>query len=115
MRRITPVPPPPSELADPDSIGRKEAERAQAYLQQHGTIKGFEFAAYKNPAVVKALEAAFLGKCAYCEHRYDAGAPCDVEHYRPKGGVEIDGDLTEPFYYWLAAEWTNLLPSCADC
>jgi hypothetical protein len=29
--------------------------------------------------------------------------------------VAIDGRLAEPGYYWLAAEWTNLLPSCIDC
>src|SRR5207245_1184653 len=39
-----------------------------------------------------------------------------VEHWRPKGGVINDnGDEIEPGYYWLAAEWNNLLPSCADC
>ena len=78
-------------------------------------MKGFTFAVYKKPEVVEALERVFNGKCAYCEYRYDAGAPCDVEHYRPKGGVEVDGKLKEPGYYWLAADWMNLLPSCVDC
>ncbi|KAF7963934.1 hypothetical protein AWV80_04050 [Cupriavidus sp. UYMU48A] len=37
----------------------------------------------------------------------------DVEHYRPKGGVADDS--THRGYWWLALEWSNLLPSCIDC
>ena len=38
-----------------------------------------------------------------------------VEHYRPKGEV-LEGNLRlRPGYYWLAATWDNLLPSCTDC
>ncbi len=59
-----------------------------------------------------SLEALFHGKCAYCESRYDLNAPVDIEHFRPKGGVE---GTNHPGYWWLAAEWTNLLPSCIDC
>lgn len=40
----------------------------------------------------------------------------DVEHYRPKGGyLDPDGTLCQPGYYWLAADWNNLFPSCIDC
>ena len=43
----------------------------------------------------------------------------DVEHWRPKGGVEeIGTDGKKKFldgYPWLAARWNNLLPSCIDC
>jgi hypothetical protein len=43
----------------------------------------------------------------------------DVEHFRPKGGVEAIGANGKPFldkgYPWLAARWANLLPSCIDC
>jgi hypothetical protein len=39
----------------------------------------------------------------------------DVEHFRPKAEVtDFDGS-TSIGYYWLASEWTNLLPSCIDC
>lgn len=77
----------------------------------------------------------FYGKCAYCEvpiRDYQHG---DVEHFRPKAGisdengqtvylldeegqtlVDADGKPVEhPGYYWLAYEWTNLLPSCVKC
>jgi uncharacterized protein (TIGR02646 family) len=107
-----PVPPAPAALA---VAAAKEAERLKTYKREKGSLKGFEFKAYSDPDVVRALKAAFDGKCAYCEFSYSGGAPPDVEHYRPKGGVEVNGQLQEPGYFWLAAEWTNLLPSCLDC
>lgn len=55
------------------------------------------------------------GKCAYCEADYDATQPADVEHYRPKGGVDGGAGLKKPGYWWLAAAWHNLLPSCIRC
>jgi hypothetical protein len=55
----------------------------------------------------------FHGKCAYCESPYRAVDACDVEHYRPKGGVTEAPD--HPGYWWLAATWANLLPSCPAC
>ena len=40
----------------------------------------------------------------------------DVEHFRPKGAYLLpDGKKSKLGYYWLAADWTNLLPSCIDC
>ncbi len=61
-----------------------------------------------------ALRKLYHNKCAYCE---SAIVPYDnhndspeirkrftVEHYRPK-----------TYYYWLAYEWSNLLPLCKDC
>src|SRR5262249_38675962 len=69
----------------------------------------------------------FNGKCAYCESKFTVSQPGDVEHFRPKGRVVDDnfkpirvqhptkGEIEHPGYYWLAYEWKNLLPSCADC
>lgn len=76
-------------------------------------LKKPEFTAYKLAAVKAELERLFHGKCAYCESRYDYMAPVDVEHYRPKGKVQEEKD--HDGYWWLAADWTNLLPSCIDC
>jgi uncharacterized protein (TIGR02646 family) len=73
----------------------------------------FPFKAYKADEVKQRLEALFHGKCAYCESYFASQAPVDVEHYRPKGAVE--GEPNHPGYWWLAMEWTNLLPSCLDC
>jgi len=64
----------------------------------------FPFSAYRHKELKAALESIFHGKCAYCEWRYGGGSYFEVEHYRPK-----------KIYYWLAAEWTNLLPSCKRC
>jgi hypothetical protein len=67
------------------------------------------------------------GKCAYCELPLAAGQrKGDVEHYRPKGGargrdgkivkIRRDGGLiSHPGYFWLAYEYTNLLPCCSAC
>lgn len=62
------------------------------------------FGVYSDARVKAALEKIFHGKCAYCESRYLATQPMDVEHWRPKS-----------IYWFLAAEWTNLYPSCIDC
>lgn len=78
--------------------------------------KKFEFAVYKHPIVVEALMTLFHRKCAYCEYPYAPAQKMDVEHYRPKGGYfDENGKLQQPGYYWLALEWSNLLPSCIDC
>jgi uncharacterized protein (TIGR02646 family) len=60
---------------------------------------------------------AFLGKCAYCEVQFVLDQTGDVEHFRPKAGVvdEHDQRVDHPGYYWLAYEWSNLLPSCSKC
>ena len=77
----------------------------------------------------------FYGKCAYCEVSIRDYQHGDVEHFRPKAGVtdengqpvylldeeglvQIDSKgepLEHPGYYWLAYEWTNLLPACVRC
>lgn len=75
----------------------------------------YSFAAYRDPEIKKALAELFHGKCAYCESTYGATQPMDVEHWRPKGGIEGPAGLIQPGYYWLAASWENLLPSCIDC
>ena len=68
----------------------------------------------------------FFGKCAYCESLITNNQPGDVDHYRPKGRV-MDannkpvmittalGENPHPGYYWLAYQFSNLLPSCIDC
>ena len=109
----------PAVLVDPEGRGRKEAQRAMDSLAAWTGDRAkwtFEFSAYGLPEVKAALAAMFHGKCAYCETSYDASQPMDVEHWRPKAQVEsVDGPPTKPAYYWLAASWENLLPSCIDC
>lgn len=109
----------PASLLAPDKAGAKELVRTRKFYAGLATPttpgekkKTFPFTAYKEDDVRHALQELFHGKCAYCESRYDVNAPVDIEHFRPKGGVE---GTTHPGYWWLAAEWTNLLPSCIDC
>jgi uncharacterized protein (TIGR02646 family) len=99
-----------------DSVGGKERARAIAfYADTANADKPFTFRAYKSVDVVEELGRSFGGKCAYCEGSWEGTAPVDVEHWRPKGGYAAEGALKKPGYYWLAADWMNLLPSCIDC
>lgn len=55
-------------------------------------------------------------KCWYCEAKISR-APFDVDHFRPKLGVTVDGLKLEgeTGYYWLAYEWWNFRLSCQRC
>lgn len=109
---------PPAELTSPGSAGLLERDAAVAYYTAATWDKKTsysKFEAYKLTVVKRALAELFHGKCAYCESKYIATQPMDVEHYRPKAAVVIRGKTRKPGYYWLAANWENLLPSCTDC
>lgn len=71
------------------------------------------FRVYKDASVEEQLHELFHGKCAYCESFYFSTAPVDTEHFRPKGRLQEDQD--HGGYWWLAATWDNLLPSCINC
>ena len=68
---------------------------------------------YGDKTVREKLAQMFKNKCAYCESRITSVYNGDIEHFRPKAGY---GDpLVRPGYYWLAADWDNLLFACALC
>jgi uncharacterized protein (TIGR02646 family) len=67
---------------------------------------------YRN-TILAELETLYFSKCAYCETNTSAGAPMQVEHYRPK--KKVTEDLTHPGYYWLTYEWSNLILCCSKC
>ena len=113
MRRVRRPDPPESLASQKAEDERREA--AEFYAAWDSKKKYDKFKVYKSPDVRAALEKAFGGKCAYCETSYAATQPVAIEHYRPKGEVVVDGKRMPPGYYWLASEWTNLLPSCTDC
>ncbi len=107
---------PPRVLSAPDSRGMKERIRAiEFYANPANQGKSFPFQVYSDPEVKQALNQLFHFKCAYCESYYGATQPVDVEHYRPKGAVMVNGKSLGRGYYWLAADWNNLLPACIDC
>ena len=111
----------PQALTGPDSPAAKERRQAEAKIRAAQAAmkarkkrpKAFDFKVYARDEVKLALELLFHGKCAYCESFYANQSPVDVEHYRPKGMVE--GEKDHWGYWWLAADWDNLLPSCIDC
>lgn len=116
--------PAPAALAGDTSAGARERQKVLEFYAaagHRGQAYPGDFSAYKSPEVIAALQQLFRGKCAYCESYYAATQPVDVEHFRPKSGVAaVDGKtgkavLQRPGYYWLAASWENLLPSCIDC
>ncbi|HEX8454066.1 MAG TPA: hypothetical protein VF647_18410 [Longimicrobium sp.] len=75
----------------------------------------FDQGVYGNPTVKSTLVGAQHQKCCYCESII--GSAGDIEHFRPKGGVQQSASepVEAPGYYWLAFEWTNLLLSCKPC
>lgn len=113
MRRV-PAPPEPPSLSS-EKTRRERQAALDFYAEWDGTSKYTKYAAYKADDIRATLYDAFGGKCAYCETSYAATQPMAVEHYRPKGKVVVGGKKVPPGYYWLASEWTNLLPSCTDC
>jgi uncharacterized protein (TIGR02646 family) len=83
--------------------GNKKLITDAIYRESYETPDG------KGSRVEDQLAKAYKYKCAYCERICKA----DIEHYRPKKGV--DEAVDHPGYYWLCYEWTNLLPSCITC
>lgn len=107
------LPAAPQELVDKGAIELTKARTHFGDTTLQGT--SFTFTAYKLEQVKEALNATFKFKCAYCESFFGATQPLDVEHFRPKSGVRVGDTLTWGVYFWLAARWGNLLPSCTDC
>jgi len=107
----------PRILRHADSSGPKATEKLKRDYDDGERDFDFKPSIYGAKSVKNALIKAQHGKCAFCESKIlhvDFG---DVEHFRPKGGwkqAESD-DLTQPGYYWLAYEWSNLFLSCAIC
>lgn len=93
---------------------KTELDRAREYYRVNPPPKkAYKFERYSEHAVCQALDDLFHEKCAYCESSYRAVDSRDVEHFRPKGGItERPNHLG---YWWLAAAWSNLLPSCPPC
>jgi uncharacterized protein (TIGR02646 family) len=79
------------------------------------TKRTFAFRIYKDTELAEALEQVFGPKCAYCESRFAHVTPKDIEHFRPKSEIDTGQGSLAPGYFWLAAEWENLLVSCPDC
>ena len=102
----------------PESIlndSAKEHQDAHAHYQI--SVETFNHKVFARRDVKLALETLFNGKCAYCEAKVVVTSPIDKEHFRPKGAIKDEnlGIHIKPGYYWLAADWENLLLACANC
>jgi uncharacterized protein (TIGR02646 family) len=102
-----------------DAKAGHKALRTQ--LQQTGTFDVKE-SLYKR--MKDELFHLYHGKCAYCESPLRLSSWDQLDHFRPKNKVLDEHNRAiciapagkrHPGYYWLAYEWTNLLPSCAVC
>lgn len=107
---------PPEILTKENGRGDKETQKAIAYFSiPENVAKSYKkFKVYSDPEVKDALIALCDEKCAYCESKFLHVYSGDVEHFRPKGRIS-DADNPKPGYYWLAADWDNLLLSCRNC
>lgn len=104
------------ELYFSDPKNYRIEDNKKFYIEKSEVINA-KFKVYKNDDIKKALHESFNGKCAYCETKIGVNANWDIEHFRPKSTVEDDTTKTRryPGYYWLAADWNNLFPSCQYC
>ena len=100
----------------------RETNKAVAFYSErsnyivNGKRKSFKFTVYSNKDIRRELTIIFHQKCAYCESKMLAVAPADIEHFRPKSEIDTGaGTPLVPGYYWLAADWSNLLLSCPHC
>lgn len=120
-RRASGAPPAPKVLCGgKDGSARKERDNNQAHITA-GTVGDMKFDLYRHDEVRAALHGLFGRKCVFCESSLLGNQPGDIEHFRPKGRVVAINPKTgkrekvADGYHWLAASWSNLLLSCADC
>ncbi len=64
---------------------------------------------------IEELTKLYKNKCAACER--DRGIELQVDHFRPKKARDnkTHTQYNNPGYYWLAYEWSNLIPLCSSC
>lgn len=101
---------------DGQKVTAAERETLRAIEWKENGGPKVNFSVYSKTEVKESLIKIFNEKCAYCETDVRKASKGDVEHFRPKGKIQtLDGDEISPGYYWLAADWNNLLFSCQNC
>ncbi|WP_380692415.1 hypothetical protein [Serratia marcescens] len=102
--------------SEPAKLRKDAAKELRSNRKKYRDGKNLSFSVYSQIYVKNALNEIFQLKCAFCDSRLNGAG--DVEHYRPKGKVHVKvgtGVQKIEGYYWLAANWDNLLISCVDC
>jgi uncharacterized protein (TIGR02646 family) len=97
----------------PPILKGKSCQRNIRELLEGSTDHKFNNHYYAHKTVRKGLNELYHDKCAYCESDTRATAESRIDHYRPKS--EVKEDPQHPGYYWLAYEWSNLVPACEKC
>ncbi|AEE49400.1 hypothetical protein [Haliscomenobacter hydrossis] len=102
---------------NPQSKGSLATQALNADHEKGVRTFTFDSAIYGHASVKEALISVQNKKCCFCESFVRHIAHGDVEHFRPKGGYQIDPDasLITPGYYWLAYDFENLYFSCQIC
>ena len=114
MRFIS-IPSPPNLPARWSTVSTRRMAKVRAkrthtsrskYIKRHGSWG----------LLKKWLSNISANKCWYCEAK-STRAPSDVDHFRPKLGITVDGVKVTGHggYYWLAYEWKNFRLSCQRC
>lgn len=98
----------PANLLD----SKWDALRADLLLTKH--LHEVKSSCYRD-TTLEELKTLYKNKCAICER--DRGYELQIDHYRPKKTRLnlTDTKYNQPGYYWLAYEWSNLIPLCSKC
>ena len=99
-------------IPHPEWFAKAAEEQNRANADKGGSGYTFRNDVYGADVVRAALGELFFDKCGYCEFKL-ARTDLDVDHYRPKGAVAEA--KCHPGYYWLAYDWSNLIPACKFC
>ena len=83
--------------------GRKE--HLKTIIREKDGSKAFGY----REVVLEDLKRFFGDLCGYCRQKTEFL----VDHYRPKAALKQDEEHAG--YYWLAYEWSNLVPICNTC
>jgi 5-methylcytosine-specific restriction endonuclease McrA len=120
--RLKDIDNPPERLVCPAAV--RQLKRAAN--ERSGAVCSGNY--YRDNSVRNLLKAYSIGKrvldkkdkpkCFYCESQGEAMLPLEVEHYRPKDGlnkIDLIAGQVHVGYYWLGNEWSNLILSCRSC
>ena len=107
----------PKELASPRAdAAREQVARVLTSSKERLEQTRIRFEPTIWHAAKSTLLELFHGKCAYCETKIYEPEVAEVQHFRPKDGIEdLDGKRSHYYYAWLTYDWENLLIACPDC
>lgn len=103
----------PSTLQSPKVTTAKQKLEEKVSRGEGIHTKDFHSEYWGAQDVKGSLFDSQHGKCCFCENIRSPKRELDVEHFRPKAG--IDGEPNHTGYWWLAYEWSNLVYACKPC